>query len=196
MSDSTDLIQRWRDDGDERSAASLFKAHHAPVFRLAFGLLGDLEDAEEVAQDALTYALTHIDAFDPARGAFTTWLHVVTVSRCRNRRRTLRWPTLPLFGWGRSGRALAVTEPAYLPETHALGVAEQDEVWAAVSGLKPHLREAVVLRYWSGLSYRDISTIVGRPIPTVQGHVRQAFERLRSDLAPPLRQTLEKECAP
>ena len=85
MPDIDALIQRWQ-AGDQRAAEALYDHHREPVFRLAYVLLGDPADAEEAAQDALTYALVNIARYDPRRGRFTTWLHTITISRCRDRR--------------------------------------------------------------------------------------------------------------
>ena len=53
------LIERWR-AGDERAAQALYDYFWDRTFWLAYGLLGDADDAEEVAQDALYYALANI----------------------------------------------------------------------------------------------------------------------------------------
>jgi hypothetical protein len=81
--DISALIQRWQ-AGDERAAEALYDRCRESVFRLAYGLLGDPADAEEAAQDALAYALNCIARYDPHRGRFRTWLHTITVSRCRD----------------------------------------------------------------------------------------------------------------
>jgi DNA-directed RNA polymerase specialized sigma24 family protein len=59
MPDLSALIQRWQ-GGDERAAEAIYNYHREATFRLAYGLLGNTADAEEAAQDALTYALSHI----------------------------------------------------------------------------------------------------------------------------------------
>ena len=75
---SDQLIQRWQKNGDEQAAEGLYRAHCERVYRLAYALLGDGDDAEEVMQDSLVYALTRINLYDPQRASFTTWLHTIT----------------------------------------------------------------------------------------------------------------------
>ena len=94
--DTDSLIERWQ-AGDERAAEALYNQHRGATFGLAFALLDDAADAEEVAQDALTYALTHIDRYDRQKARFATWLHTITVSRCRNKRRRRFLPSLSLL---------------------------------------------------------------------------------------------------
>lgn len=89
MSDTVALIQDWQ-AGEEEAAEALYNAHRSDVYRLAYALLGNAEDAEEVAQDALTYALVNIRHYAPERASFATWLHTITVSRCRDRQRRKR----------------------------------------------------------------------------------------------------------
>jgi RNA polymerase sigma-70 factor (ECF subfamily) len=94
MPDLSALIQRWQ-GGDERAAEAIYNHHREATFRLAYGLLGSVADAEEAAQDALTYALTHINHYTAGRASFATWLHTITVSRCRDRQRRHWLPPSP-----------------------------------------------------------------------------------------------------
>lgn len=181
MPDISALIQRWQ-NGDERAAEAIYNHHRESTFRLAYGLLGNPGDAEEAAQDALTYALTRITRYDPRRASFSTWLHTITVSRCRDRQRRRRPPTFSLLRWlQRGGDA---PDPAPTPEHHSTQAETQREVWAAVQDLSPQLREAILLRYWSGHTYQEMAEILDCPLRTAQSRVRLAYKQLRIILAP------------
>jgi RNA polymerase sigma-70 factor (ECF subfamily) len=181
MSDLKGLIRRWQ-AGDEGAAAAIYNEHRDSTFGLAYALLNDAADAEEVAQDALAYALTNIDRYDPQRARFTTWLHTITVSRCRNRRRRRFLSTLPLFSWLQRGGNSA--DPASGPEGQALQAATCDEVWDAIQRLSRPLREAILLRYWTDYTYREIAEILGCSLRTAQSRVRLAHELLAEMLKP------------
>ncbi|HLF27616.1 MAG TPA: sigma-70 family RNA polymerase sigma factor [Anaerolineae bacterium] len=172
-----ELIERWQ-AGDERAAEAIYNQHRALAFRLAYGLLGDAAEAEEAAQDALAYALAHIQRYDPLRAGFSTWLHTITVSRCRDRQRRRQSPV----AWVRPEADLV--DPAPTPEHHASRQEARSEVWQAVQALNPRLREAILLRYWAGHTYHEMADILGCPVPTAQSRVRLAFERLRAALTP------------
>jgi RNA polymerase sigma-70 factor, ECF subfamily len=58
------------------------------------------------------------------------------------------------------------------------------EVWTAVQALSPALREAVLLRYWAGHTYREMAEVLECPLPTAQSRVRLAYEHLRAALSP------------
>ncbi len=193
MVDLDDLIHRWQ-ARDERAAEALYNQFREEIYRLAYGLLGNVADAEEAAQDALSYALMNIRRFDPLRSSFTTWLHTITVSRCRNRYRRKHFASVPIFNWLETGRDIADSAPS--PERCASGRETRSQVWTAVQALKPSLREVILLRYWAGHTYREIADIVGCPVPTAQSRVRLAFDQLRTRLAADDLVVLEEEQAP
>ena len=180
MSDIGVLIRRWQ-AGDEGAAEAIYNQYRDSTFGLAYTLLGDRADAEEVAQDALTYALTHIERYDPLRARFSTWLHTITVSRCRDRRRRRILPSLPLVAWLRGGGD--APDPAPSPEQHAIQETTRDEVWEAVEALSPPHREALVLRHWADYTYREIGDMLGCSMRTAQSRVRLAHKRLKTNLA-------------
>lgn len=181
MLDIGALVQRWQ-AGDERAAEALYNHHRGSVFRLAYGLLGDAADAEEVAQDALTYALVNIHRYDPGRASFATWLHTITVSRCRDRHRRRRLLIFSLTAWLQRGRDVPDSTPG--PESRTIQAETRSQVWEAVQALNRPLREAVLLRYWAGHTYREMAEILDCPVPTAQSRVRLAYKRLRVTLAP------------
>ena len=190
MADIEVLIERWR-NGDERAAEALYNQYRESIYRLAYALLNDGGDAEEVMQDAMTYALTNIRRFDPSRAQFRTWLHTITVSRCRDRQRRKRLPSVSLTAWLKRGHDLPDSAPH--PE-HTVSRSEaRSRVWQAIQTLKPALREAILLRYWAGHTYREMAEALGCPLPTAQSRVRLAYKQLRALLAPADMLDLEQE---
>ncbi|MCA9958219.1 MAG: sigma-70 family RNA polymerase sigma factor [Anaerolineales bacterium] len=184
------LIERWR-QGDERAAELLYNTHQGRAYRLAYGLLGHAADAEEAAQDALTYALVNIHRYDARRASFSTWLHTITVSRCRDKRRRKLLPCLSLTAWLQKG--MDVADPNPDPEGETAVSEIRSQVWQAVQSLPPPYREAIVLRYWAGHTYREMSVILKCPVPTAQSRVRLAFKQLRAVLEPADLAVLEQQ---
>jgi RNA polymerase sigma-70 factor (ECF subfamily) len=188
-------IERWK-RGDERAAEALYDHFRDATFRLAYGLLGQAGDAEEAAQDALTYALVNIERYDPDRARFSTWLHTITVSRCRDRLRRKRLPRIPLsrwLGWGGDASPRDLPSERAGPEQQLLADETHSEVWEAVQSLSRPQREAIVLRYWAGHTYQEIADIMGSPLPTAQSRVRLAYENLRTRLSAREVTALERE---
>jgi RNA polymerase sigma factor (sigma-70 family) len=179
---SEHLIQRWLRDGDESAAEALYDAYRVRIYRLAYALLGDGGDAEEVMQDVMVYVLNHLDRYDPQRATLITWLHMITVSRCRDRGRRKRLPRVPLGDWEGEGGGIAA--PGTGPEGTAVARESRHELRRALDQLSPKLREAIVLRYWGQHTYQEIGQILGCPLSTAQSRVRLAYERLRELLSP------------
>ena len=175
MSELLALIQRWQ-AGDERAAEAIYDRHRNETFELAYALLDDRADAEEVVQDALMYALTHIDRYDPQRARFTTWLHTITVSRCRNKRRRRYLPSLSLFDWRKKGGDAPDPNPG--PERRTMQAATRDEVWEAIQTLSQPLREALVLRHWGNYTYQEIGDMLDCSLRTAQSRVRLAQQQV------------------
>lgn len=180
MTDISVLIRRWR-AGDEWAAEVIYDQYRDSAFSLAYTLLDDPGDAEEAAQDALTYALTHIERYDPGRARFSTWLHTITISRCRDRRRRRILPSLSLVAWLKGGGD--APDPALGPEHQAIQKTTCDEVRQALETLRPPLREAILLRYWADYTYQEIGDMLGCSMRTAQSRVRLAHKQLRKILA-------------
>jgi len=165
--------------GEEAACAALYQ-HFSPfVMRLCLGLLGSLEDAEEVTQDSFVYALSRLGRYDPARSAFSTWLYTIAVSRCRNKRRRKVLASLPLefLADQRFGRPDRLLE--HMLERR--GVREQ--VWRALQDLPAHLREAVALRYLAEMRYKDIGRALDCNPKTAESRVRLGLAAMRAALS-------------
>jgi len=166
--------------GDLCAARELFEEYRLRTFRLALGLLGDADDAEEVAQDALTYALLNIYRYNPELSGFGTWLHTITVSRARDKRRRKMLPSVSLAHWLGMGNQLCDHAPG--PEAHALRHEMEGGLLAAISKLSPKLREAIVLRFYADCTYKEMGEIMGCSLNTARSRLRLALEKLRVSL--------------
>jgi RNA polymerase sigma-70 factor (ECF subfamily) len=189
MPDIPALIARWQ-GGDQRAAEALYNAYRESTFRLAYGLLGDPAEAEDATQDALIFCLVHIERYDPKRASFSTWLHVVAVSRCRARLRRRRSLVHALTRWLNNRAEQA--NPVPQPEGQAIHKETRSKVLRAVQALSPPLCEAIVLRYWAGHTYQEMSKILGCPLRTAQSRVRLAHAKLRESLGQYVQADLEE----
>lgn len=178
---STQLFQR-AENGDTLAQGELFHQYYPASYRLAYSLLNHKEDAEEVAQDALTYALMNLDRFDSAKGAFTSWLYTITISRCRNKRRRKQFAEIPLVGW-LVGEKKQTGSPLNPSEQSVSQQEAHTAVCNAIQSLPDKQREAIVLRYYHDLNYGEIGEIVGCSATTAQSRVWVAQKRLQGLLA-------------
>ncbi|HVO42402.1 MAG TPA: RNA polymerase sigma factor [Aggregatilineales bacterium] len=163
--------------GDQAAYGALYQAVTPGLYRLAYSILLDRQDAEDVTQEAMVYAFRNLHRYDPARGTLRTWLYTITVSRCRNARRRKWLPTTALAN-------LLHLEPT-IPESHTPEAAVarrsvREALEKALATLSPRLREAIALRYGQGLTYREMAEILDCPQKTAESRIRLAHEALRA----------------
>jgi RNA polymerase sigma-70 factor (ECF subfamily) len=182
-------------DGDEVSQRRLYEEHHAAACRLAYLLLRDTHDAEEAVQDAFVYAFRNLEHYDAERGSFWTWLRVILVSRCRNKRRRKRLPRVSLDVL--QGLGLMPADPR--PTSNPAYVLERAEtrgiVWEALHQVSPGARDALILRYYEGLSYAEIAEILGCSNDAARSRVAHGKVQMRhllnaSEVEPELEVTI------
>lgn len=149
------------------------------MLRLAYSLLGDPAEAEDVMQDVMVHALTHLERYEPERAAFSTWLHVLTLNRCRDRARRRARGLRRLGDWLRMEPRPAPPDP----EAGIQRIDAQAEVSAALRRLTPRQREAIVLREVEGLTFAEMADVLGVPLRTAQARVTSAHAAMRRALA-------------
>ncbi len=176
---NTESVEAWIERclrGDQMGYAALYD-HFAPiVYRMCYSLLLNREDAEDVTQETFVYAFRNIQRYDGSRSAFKTWLFTIAICRCRNLYRRSRHTVFDLVGLIQH----TLHAPrADMPEVRASQRAAQDAVQQALRSLSPRLREAVVLRYGHGLTYREMAEVIGCPPKTAESRIRLAHEALR-----------------
>jgi len=169
-----DLI-RCSQAGDEEAFAALFQKYKNLVYKTAYLMLGDASEAEDVLQEVFIQVHKSLHTFQPTKGAFTTWLHRITVNRCLNRRRKRRSPFLLLDE--ASPSSLASRSPSSESRT-----VEEEAVRQAVSRLSEKQRAVVILRYYWELAYSEIAYILDIPLGTVKSRLSLALRTLRKEL--------------
>lgn len=178
--ETDDIIARCL-NGDQTGYSALYELYAPGVHRLCYSLLLNREDAEDVVQEAFVYAFKNLRRYDSNRAGFKTWLFTIAISRCRNMYRRNHSLLTEL------SQLLANTLPGPRSERPETAHAEQSAraaVQAALASLSPRLREAIVLRYGHGLTYREMADIMDCPPKTAESRVRLAHEALRGTLQP------------
>ena len=152
--------------------------HSARVFRLAYRLTGNRQDAEDLTQEVFVRVFRSLSTYTP--GTFEGWLHRITTNLFLDqvrRRQRIRFDALPEDADDR----LAGTDPG--PER----AWEQNhldlDIQAALDGLPPDFRAVVVLCDIEGLSYEGISEMLGVKLGTVRSRIHRGRAQLRRALA-------------
>lgn len=186
-----ELVHRWQ-EGDEMAFEQLIRRHEKKVFRLLLRMMGDREEAEDVAQETFLSLHRHGHRFR-GEARFSTFVYRVASNAALNRRRTL--------GRNRARiQKLAVRQAAgddmpagpRDPEDAASGIELTGAVREALDGLKPSLRLPVLLYDIEGLPYGEIAEVLGVAEGTVKSRIHRARQALRTKLAPLLGESNEE----
>ena len=172
---------------DLEAAFPILVANHQDrLYTIALRLLGDRRDAEEVAQDALVRAFRAMGGYPRERVAalrLRPWLASITVNLARNRRRRLddRRPPSSLDPMVAAGFDIPA-DGRGAPQATADRRETKRELAAALLGLTPAVRAAIVLRHVDGLSLAEAAEALGKPQGTIKAQVHRGLRELRAHL--------------
>ncbi len=160
--------------GDQTAFDTLVRRHQRDLFRLAYRMTGNADDAKDLSQEAFLRAYRGLGTFD-GRSRLSTWLYRITVNVCISHLRQRRPP-----------------DEGEVPETYSdaspkpLDNLEEHEAYRAVgkavADLPPQQRVVLLLRVHHGLPYREIAEILERAEGTVRVNYFHAVAKLRAEL--------------
>jgi len=160
-------------NGDAAAWEPLVLAHQEAVFRLCYLLLGDPDDAEDIAQETFLRAWNHLERFDAAR-PLRPWLLSIASNLASNRRRS-------------AGRYLSALMRAFRNEpASSINIEEKStqhleasQLWKAVQTLGVPDQQIVYLRYFLELSVAETAQALNIAEGTVKSRLNRALDRLR-----------------
>ena len=168
---------------DEHALRELYDALAPWVLGLAYRILHDEDEAEEVVGDVFVKVWRHVHRHDPRRGSLVPWVLSITRNRALDElRRRQRW-------WRKAHRleqAQDSGEELENPAPHEATVPGwplHREVHAALATLPDELRRVVTLAYFEGLSHSQIARRLQQPLGTVKTRLRAAHHKLTDRLA-------------
>ena len=182
----TDLayVARTR-SGDTDAFRVLVDRHSRSLFRLAFRMTGNQQDAEDVVQESFLRAYKQIGKFDE-RASFGTWLYRIAMNcsldlvRARKRRNEQLAPADSEL----DEPVLSLPSPDPDPSRLALSGEVRDRVEGAMNQLSPSERTAFVLRHFEGMCIEDVSRVLGCQPGAAKHSVFRAVQKLRRTLEP------------
>jgi RNA polymerase sigma-70 factor (ECF subfamily) len=160
--------------GDLRA---LYDGCSGRVMAVAFHLLRDRADAEDVVQETFLELWRRSAAYDPARGSRESWAVLIARSRALDRLRA-RTSARRAADRAAADPVPPVPPPVELAEARQLRTRVRD----ALDSLPPPQREAVELAYFGGLSQTEIAARLGEPLGTVKTRIRLAMAKLAMEL--------------
>lgn len=182
--DERELIDRCL-AGDASAFEPLVERYRQRVWRLAYQLLHDREEAWDCAQEAFVRAFHSLASFR-GQSAFYTWLFRITVNVATDRQRA-RGAQARAFGaerlpeeeWKRT-----MPDTGTRPDQAAIQSEQRERIRRALDALPPKARTIIMLSDVEGLSYREIAEVLACPIGTVMSRLHNARKRLKGLLGP------------
>ncbi len=162
----------------EEALAEVYRRHAGAVFALARRLLSDRTLAEEIVQEVFLRLWNDPDRYDPDRGSLRSYLlaqchgRSVDLIRAESSRRRREEKELTL-----------AAEAGYDLEHEVWDIAVAEKVKAALRTLPDGEREAILLAYFGGHTYREVADLLDTPEGTVKSRIRAGLKRMRGDLA-------------
>ncbi len=166
---------------DHEAFGQLIDRHASRIITLAYRMVGDRAEAEDLAQEAFLTAFKALPTFR-ADAKFSTWLYRIAANKCKDWLRTKR----PGMGQqdvdideSLDGQVADEQTPERLLSQQQVG----RELEQAILRLPPLYREAFVLKHVEGLSYEEMEAILGVQGDTLKMRVYKGRLQLSRELA-------------
>jgi RNA polymerase sigma-70 factor (ECF subfamily) len=165
--------------GSRDALGHLFRRHARAVFHVAWRILRDESEADDLRQEVFLYLSERSQHFDAQKGSGSSWIMQVTYHRAIDRRRYLDFRqhyTAEEFDEQRMPTTAAQPSPEALD-----GKAIRDRL---KEQLTPAQQQTLELHFFEGYSLREIAERNGQTVGNVRNHYYRALDRLRSHLFP------------
>jgi RNA polymerase sigma-70 factor (ECF subfamily) len=160
-------------EGDLPAFEELVKKYQREVYGLACRMVSDVEEARDLAQQALLQAFIHIKSF--RRDAqFRTWLFRIAINQCYNFLKGRK-----KFGEPLDCDELSLAGEGASPEAELVSQDEHRRLYEALEFLPPKQRAVITLKIEQGLSYQEISQILGGTAGAARVNYCQALKTLK-----------------
>ncbi len=161
-------------EGDQNIFAMIVERYKDAVQNLAYRMLGNTTEAEDITQETFVRAYTQLVTYKPAH-KFSTWLlsiasHLAIDQLRRRRFLALPLEDVPFLEW--------IVDGGVGPEQSALRGEQQDEIQEYLQCLPSKYRAVIILRYWYDFSYEEIANALQLTPALVKARLHRARELL------------------
>ena len=176
-----ELLLRRACKGDVQAFEELMQSHESRIYTIALRMMGNREDAQDCAQEAMVRIYRAMGSFK-GQSALATWIYRITMNTCldelrrRKARKVTSLDSLVDNGW-------SPTDTGDTPEEHGLRVEKQNALNQAIQSLPDDMRAAIILRDVKGYSYDEIASILDANVGTIKSRISRGREKLREILS-------------
>jgi len=185
--DST-LINQAK-SGDAQAYDKLLNKYRNSVYNLVYRMVRDVEEAEDLTQEAFIKAFNSLAQFNEDY-AFSTWLYKIATNNCIDFFRKRKLQTLSIdkpILYKDSEIHQEIPDPELNPEKFILASERSSIIHEAIESLPEKYYTAIVLRHTEEKSYEEIAEVLHLPIGTVKARIFRAREMLNKALKDRLR---------
>jgi RNA polymerase sigma-70 factor (ECF subfamily) len=174
---SSETIRQAR-SGDAAAFRRIAETYERSLFRIAYRMTFDAEEARDLCQEILLRVYQNLDKYDPNR-PFEPWLYRVATNLCLNWRKRPR-RVEAVGGTDELDRRATPAGPVDGPGERA---GDREWIQRAMARLPDEYRTVLALRYEQGSSYDQIADLTGLPLGTVKTWIFRGKAMLREELA-------------
>ncbi|WP_344877558.1 ECF RNA polymerase sigma factor SigK [Allokutzneria multivorans] len=164
--------------GDEAAFNSLYEVLAGPIYGVVLRVLRDQAQSEEVAQEVLVELWRTATRYAPDKGSVLTWALTVAHRRAVDRVRSAQSSA---DREDRAGR-LDTERPFDEVSEQVAARLEREQVRVCLTTLTELQREAVMLAYYQGYTYREVAELLSSPLGTIKTRLRDGLIRMRDCL--------------
>jgi RNA polymerase sigma-70 factor (ECF subfamily) len=184
------LLIRRLQDRDEKAFEEVVRTYQNKVFNLVYRMMGNADEAEEVAQEVFVTVFKSVETFR-GEAKFSTWLYRIAANHCKNRLKYLGRRSYKATGElneeteheAQSAQPSSMRPHIDGPEAVLQGLELERLIQSAIAQLDEEHRELVILRDVEDLSYEDIARITGLELGTVKSRLHRARLQLKELMA-------------
>lgn len=177
------LVKKAR-SGDTQAFTELMYLYKDKIYHLAYRMLGNAQEAEDVSQETFLRVYSNLDRYDE-KHKFSTWIYRIATNLSIDRIRKKKANFSLDESWNDEEGAdwyAKIASNDISPEQQAILSEEQETLHKAILSLPPKYRGIVTLKYVNELSIQEISEIVNLSVPTVKTRLHRGREYLRKYL--------------
>lgn len=176
-----ELVRKSR-DGDIYAFEKLIQAYEKRIFNIALKMVGNREDASDIAQEVCIKIYKSIGSFKES-SSFSTWVYRITSNVCIDQLRKRKNNVVPLAVSSDDGEyELPVASNERLPEEIVEGKELADLIKSCILNLAPEQRIIITLRDIYGHSYEDIANMLNISMGTVKSRLNRARNTLKDKI--------------
>ena len=170
--------------GDQNAYTDIVNLYQHKLYQVCFRMLGNKQEAEDIAQEAFVRAYINLHTYDQKR-KFSTWIYRIATNLCIDRIRKKKpdyYLDAQIAGTDGLDMYSQIAAEEQLPEEAVEQMELQDRIQYEISRLPDKYRSVIVLKYIEELSLQEISEILDMPLGTVKTRIHRGREALRKQL--------------